>query len=86
MGDGFATVDKGNLKSTGMSESLNPTMTTDYRLRCISILQHKDLSQETFSVLYSEILLFTIMPLCMQVELPSKKKTADNRLARSLIK
>lgn len=36
MGDGFATVDKRNLKSTGMSESLNPTMTTDYRLWRIS--------------------------------------------------
>lgn len=36
MGDGFATVDKRNLKSTGMSESLNPTMATDYRLWHIS--------------------------------------------------
>lgn len=36
MGDGFATVDKRNLERTGMSESLNPTMTTDYRLWRIS--------------------------------------------------
>lgn len=38
MGDGFATVDKRDLKTTGMSESPNPTMTADYRLRHISTL------------------------------------------------
>lgn len=39
MGDGFATVDKRDLKTTGMSESPNPTMTADYRLRHVSTLQ-----------------------------------------------
>ncbi len=34
--EGFATVDKRNLKTAGMSESLNSTLTTDYRLWHIS--------------------------------------------------
>lgn len=50
MGDGFAAVDKRNLKTTGMSESLNPTMTTDYRLRHISTPRGMDLSLHSVAV------------------------------------
>lgn len=61
MGDGFATVDKRNLKTTGMSESRNPTMTADYRLRHASTLQVMDLSPRVFCVYWDAALLFTIM-------------------------
>lgn len=60
MGDGFATVDKRNLKTTGMSESLNPTMTTDYRLRHISTPQDVFC---LFSLQWDTGLLFTMMLL-----------------------
>lgn len=63
MGDGFATVDKRNRKTTGMSKTLNPTMTTDYRLRHISTLQDMDLSLSIFYMQWERVLLFTIILL-----------------------
>lgn len=63
MGDGFATVDKRNRKTTGMSETLNPTMTADYRLRHISTLQDMDLSLTIFCMQWERVLLFTIILL-----------------------
>lgn len=55
MGDGFTAVDKRNLETTGMSESLNPTMTADYRLQ--------DVDLSLFCTQRDAALLFTIMLL-----------------------
>lgn len=63
MGDGCATVDKKNLKTIGMSESCNPTMAADYRLRHISTLQVLDLSPCVLCIYWDRVLLFTIMLL-----------------------
>lgn len=55
MGDGFTADDKRNHKTTGMSESFNPTVTADYRLQ--------DVHLSLLCIEQDTVLLLTIMLL-----------------------